>query len=488
MMLAKRGQTAPHETRRVAPFPLESERVVIGKTNAISILLVACVLVAPCAWSDAVAEPDHASEQTVAKPLTLESVEIRGATRTRPAVVRAYLGLTPGAAIDQSDLLAAIERLRESDLFASVEFFTRPGARRGALVLVLDVEERGVAFRLGTGNTDLDGWYLVPAALSLDNLTGRGERAAVQFFVGYRTGGLSAHYRRGTAPGDRTFWGLEARIAGHERVYFRDGVEYGHPLARGSLDLHLGRRLSDSFSLSLGLRTEAVEADSTGYVRMDAPHLDLEHGDEVVFEDLPAGIAAAVGERERAVWRLDLVFDTRSRERRVGTPVSGLWGRLRTRYTRGDEADYPAACWDLRTYRGVGAGVLALRGRAAVVGEDAPFYDRHYLGGLYTLRGVPSQSLSPPRGHAWLWHGALEYRAPLLGSAIRPRVAGVLFVDAGGSGDADASAADPAVSAGWGVRVRLGWLGYLGVDFALPLTDSPVDESFHAHASLGWSF
>lgn len=434
------------------------------------------------------AEPSNTvAPATVVKPLTLENIEIRGTTRTRPRVIHGRLGLEAGDRVSQQDLLDAVERLRKSELFEDVAFFTRPGSRRGALVLVLDLTERGAEFRLGTGNSDLDGWYLIPAALSLDNLTGRGEQAGVQLFVGYRAAGLTSYYRRGVAPGDRMFWGAEAGITTNERVYFRDGVEYSHHISRGGLGVHLGRRLSDAWRLSLGLRTETVEADSTGYVRMDAESHGLSSGDEVAFADLPAGIAAAVGERTHAVWRLDLVLDTRSQRRRVGSPVSGLWGRLRTSYTQGDDT-YGGAGADLRTYRSLGAGVLALRGRAAVVGEDAPFYDRLYLGGLYTLRGVPSQSLSPPRGDTWLWHGSLEYRAPLLGDSARPRLAGVLFLDAGRSGDFGGPASDTAAAVGWGFRLRLGWLGYLGTDFGLPLTDSPVDESFHAHASLGWTF
>jgi outer membrane protein assembly factor BamA len=424
----------------------------------------------------------------VAKPLTLESIETNGNTRTSTAVIQRYLGLTPGDTFNQDDLLAAINRLRRSELFVSVDFFTRPGQQRGALVLILDVVERNIEFRLGTGNTDLNGWYLIPASLSFNNLTGHGENAALRLYFGYRTFGVTAHYRRGTAPGDRTFWGAEAQVLGQNRVYFLDGVEYIHPLATGTFDLHLGRRLSNAWSLELGLSAESVDADSTGSVHMDDEFRGLEVGDEVPFAELPPSIAAAVGERERSIWRLDLVLDTRHAKTRADSPVSGLWGRLRTQYTLGKDADYPAASCDLRAYQSVGEGVLALRTRAAVVGDGAPFYDRQYLGGLYTVRGFPSQSLSAPAGDDWIWHSSLEYRAALLGDPANPRVTGALFVDTGRSRNSAGMTNDVAVGAGWGFRIRLGWLGYFGVDLAFPLTDSPIDESVHGHASLGWSF
>jgi len=409
-------------------------------------------------------------------------------TRTSTTVIQRYLGLSPGDTFNQDDLLAAINRLRRSELFVSVDFFTRPGRQRGALVLILEVVERGVEFRMGTGNTDLNGWYLIPASLSFNNLTGHGENAALRLYLGYRTFGITAHYQRGRAPGDRTFWGVEAQILAKNRVYFLDGVEYTHPLTTGAFNLHLGRRLSNAWSLELGLRAETVEADSTGSVNIDDEFRGLEMGDEVPFSDLPPGIAAAVGQQDRSIWRLDLVLDTRDARIRADSPVSGLWGRLRTQYTLGDDVDYPAASCDLRAYQSLGAGVLALRSRAAVVGDGAPFYDRHYLGGLYTVRGFPSQSLSAPAGNDWIWHSSLEYRAPLLGDPANPRVTGALFLDTGRSGDTEGPTSDVAVGAGWGFRIRLGWLGYLGADLAFPLTDSPIDESAHGHFSLGWSF
>jgi len=403
-------------------------------------------------------------------------------------VIEKHLGLAPGAQIDQESLLGAVNRLRDSGLFDAVDYYTRPGRTRGALILVLEVVERGPDLRLGTGNSDLDGWYLIPAALSLDNLTGHGEQAALQLMFGYRMTGVTAHYRRGTAPGDRTFWGAEIRAVANSRIYFQDGVEYAHPVARGGMNLHLGRRLGRSWSLSASLLMETADADSTGKVWRDDDVSGAAEGDDIPFAELPAGIAAGVGKRERTTWRADLVLDTRSPVYRAGSPAAGLWGRLRLGYTIQAKGDFPAASCDLRAYRSLGAGVLGLHGRAAYVGVDAPFYDRLYLGGLYTVRGFPSQSLTVPAGDEWMCHGSAEYRAPLLGDAARPRLVGLLFVDAGRSGEPGGASSRTAVGAGWGFRLRLGWLGYLGTDFAVPLTTSPVDESFHGHVSLGWSF
>ncbi len=123
------------------------------------------------------------------------------------------------------------------------------------------------------------------------------------------------------------------------------------------------------------------------------------------------------------------------------------------------------------------------------MGDKAPFYDRLYLGGLYTVRGFPSQSLTRPEGDTWLWHANLEFRAPLLGEGPYPRLTGSLFLDTGQSGSfADNSRGTVATGVGWGMRLRIIDRIYLGLDAGRPLSDSPANEAFHGNLSLGWNF
>src|SRR5262249_61353893 len=52
---------------------------------------------------------------------------------------------------------------------------------------------------------------------------------------------------------------------------------------------------------------------------------------------------------------------------------------------------------------------------------DVPFYERYYLGGLYSLRGFKYRSVSPrepgftePIGGDTFWFGSLEYSIPII--------------------------------------------------------------------------
>ncbi len=471
----------------------------MGSANATHLIATYCVLLAlvltgPNGYAGLDSPPSPAAAKSAAKTLTLESIELPSGTKTSPAVIEGYLGLHAGDALDPSQLRDGIEKLRTSGLFESVDFYTRRGSERGALILVLELEERGPGLRFGTGNSDLDGWYLIPAELSLDNLTGQGERAALQWRFGYRLTGVYAHYLRGRNPHEKVLWGVRANVHSLNQVYFDEGLEYAQPTVRGGLDFHIGRKLGNGFQLTAGLEAETVQVDSTGSVWEDDRFAGVRRDDEVPFEDLPTAIAEAVGKYERAAWRVDLTLDRRSSRLRAGTPESGVWGRLRleairqkTIEARAAERDerFGAASLDFRAYQPLSTGVLAWSARGAVIGSEAFFPDRNYLGGLYTVRGFPSASLSGPGGSRGLWFSSLEYRAALSGPSAQPRVAGSLFVDAGGRGEHGETVA---VGAGWGLRARLFDDWYLGTDVAVPISDSPVRESFHSHLSLGWRF
>ncbi len=209
-------------------------------------------------------------------------------------------------------------------------------------------------------------------------------------------------------------------------MYFDDRVEYGHEVGRSGLGLSVGRRLSPAWRIIAALRVENADADSTGKVWQTNTAAGAERGDEVPFADLPSGVAAGVGRRDRAIARADLVVDTR-RGSCAGSAASGIWGRLRLEQTQEqDDGGFAGLSADLRAYRQALGGVLAGRLWAGVVEEAAPFYDRIYLGGLYTVRGVPSQSLSAAEGGTWGWVASCEYRAALAGALEEPAPGGLV--------------------------------------------------------------
>lgn len=434
--------------------------------------------------------PDPAPTETAARTLTLERIEVEGNTRTsRDAVLRRF-PLHEGDAVTPERILDAIDALRATEVFASVDFRTGPGTGRGLVALTLDVREKGVELRFGTGYRDLDGWYLVPAELRFDNRLGNGERLRITSKLGYRLGGVEITFAQPAAGArGRTYWGIEGGGFGQSRVYFVDGVEYAHDLGRGYLGAYVGRRFGASWRVELGARGETIDADSTAEAYEDDDVRGVSRGDELPFAALPAGVGDDVGERRGSVLHAEIARDTRSARLVCATPASGLWGRLRVEGIVREETRATAATAELRAYRAAGDLAFALRLRGGVVGAEAAFYDRFHLGGLYSVRGFPSQSLAPPAGDTRFWTAGVEMRGPLVGRPDRPTLAGLLFLDAGDGGSSGAAEVEGAASSfGFGLRLRVPWIESIGVDFGVPLSESPVGESFHANGALGWNF
>ncbi len=422
--------------------------------------------------------------------LSLAGVELHGATRTSLNTVFRFLPLQPGDPIDQSTLVEAVAELRQGRLFKSVTFYTRPGLAKGQLVLVLEVEEHGLDFRWAAGNTDIDGWYLVPAMLAYDNAFGNGGMLDLQIRLGFRHGGYLLRYGQPRAGDGRVFWGGKLSAISTDWLYVESGTTFVHEVKTAGLTTILGRRSGSNRLFEFGLKLESVDVADHSTVLFDSIDSLLVQGTTVSKKDLPLAIQGAVGKSFRSVFHTDWQYDSRAKELKAGTPITGIWGRLKGQLFLGKDSSYPGFQADLRAYRHIPGGVLAGRVRGSWVGNRAPFYDRLYLGGMYTVRGFPTNSLSAPGGDTWLFSSSLEYRSRILGDQRGTKLAGVLFLDAGVSGASDSE--DPyhgvAAGVGYGLRLRVWWLGWVGLDVGFPLTERPLNYRFNATASIGWSF
>lgn len=435
------------------------------------------------------APTDTLADVSTSRVLVLEDIELTGTGRTSLNTVYKYLSLRPGQPIDQTTLTDGVDELRASGLFKEVSFFTKPGSVRGQLVLVLEVRDHSLDFRWAAGNTNLDGWYLVPAMLAYDNPTGRGGLFDLQWRIGFRTDALLLKYLQPRAGSGRDYWGARLGLISSQRPWFSDGVEYRHEVNTSGLATVYGRRFGTRWLGELGLNLEKIRTADYSTVHHGSADGSIADGDEISGDDLPPGIQEGLGDDRRAIVHLDIQHDTRSADLRAGTPVSGIWGRLKGRGTLQGPRSHLGLQADFRGYQNSPGGVLALRVRGAVVGNNAAFYDRLYLGGMYSVRGFPTNSLSAPDGDTWLWSSSLEYRSRILGDSKGTKLAGLFFLDAGASGTFDGDTyGGVAAGAGYGLRLRVWWLDWIGLDVGFPLTDRPVDQRFQVTASIGWSF
>jgi outer membrane protein insertion porin family len=131
-----------------------------------------------------------------------------------------------------------------------------------------------------------------------------------------------------------------------------------------------------------------------------------------------------------------------------------------------------------------------------ISGGDVPFYDRFYLGGLYSLRGFKYRDISPreagssePIGGDTYWFGSVEYSIPIFEQENGVGLRFALFYDIGA---VDASSYSLATSYddnfGFGIRLNIPKLGPLRLDYGIPITTDKYNSSNgQFQFGVGWS-
>jgi outer membrane protein assembly factor BamA len=375
--------------------------------------------------------------------------------------------------------------------------------------VILDIaitEKRPVILETGFGYHDIYGWFLTLLGVRIEpgfaGGTGLGLGVRLGFHISGIDGGIE---RRGNSSG--LGFGSSFHIYSQKQVFFAgapgaspaggDGGE-GDAASGGGQDLHnmqqkIDRAGAELYLLycarehtrfSFGLRAESVKPESS-FVDSDD---DVEHS----LADFPAALRPEIENTVITGLFFRVVRDTRDR---LDYPRSGSFSILQMQtnntYLGGDEI-FAKAELDFRKHVSFGGWrVLSARFAAGIASQGAPYYERFYLGGIYSIRGFRELSLSPPWGNDGFVIASEELRVPLVTSAGNaPRLTGLVFVDTGLGWERGVAldSSDIQAAAGYGVRLRLPWFGTLGVDAGVPLTDGRTGDRFYVHGSLGFSF
>jgi outer membrane protein insertion porin family len=434
------------------------------------------------------------------RQLRLEAIEVLGNVRVETGTILKYLQLSPGDGINVDILELSRTRLIATDYFTRVEFSTRPGSSRGTVVMVVEVEERKYPlFETGFGYHDLHGWFLTLVGLRYDHLFGIESTFRMGLRVGFNISGVDLAWVKPAAPGGFGV-GTSLYIYNQQQLFFGSGPDTssgGGPgwtgpdhrkflqdIAHAGGEITLRYRAGRSTHFSFGLKAETVKPDSTFEDRDN----EITHR----FEELPSELQPAADRTLITGFIFRLIRDSRDLPLQ---PTSGSYARLtldvNSSLLGGDEI-FTRTTLDLRNYVGVGNGLI-LSGRAAggMVSSGTPYYERFYLGGIYSIRGFRELSLAPTSGYDGYWLANIEARWPLISSGRKPpRLTGLVFVDVGQGWNRGQTMSTDTIesAAGYGIRLRLPWLGLLGFDVGVPFTNGTTDENFRVHGSIGFSF
>jgi len=416
----------------------------------------------------------------------IEKIEIRGNYKTRDKVIRRELAVSPGEVFDSVGTKISRARLEGLQFFSKVDLRPEPTTIPNRKNLIVGVDEKN------TGNMSMGAGFS-----SVDALVGFVEFTQSNFDIvrppSFQGAGQKFRLRLqlGTSRQDYTMqfiepWFLGRKLEFSLDLYYRElgfqSLEGLYDESRAGARVGFRRPLwNDFFIGGIGYTLENV-----GIINVD--------------QNAPDSILAEEGYSLLSEVAGTISYDTR---RGMGLPDKGqkteLIGSVTGGPLGGAQNFYKLEVRTAWYFRGFAKGhVLEIVGRTGVAEEfsgtdDVPFYERYYLGGLYTLRGYEYRGVGPreptqdgnnyePVGGKTYWFGSAEYSIPII---ERLRLA--VFYDIGMVyPDAFSFSPDPSRGAGfntglyndnWGIGVRINLpIGPLRLDYAIPITDNEFNE------------
>lgn len=429
----------------------------------------------------------------------VEKIEIKGNTKTKDRVIRRELAIAPGELFDMVRVKVSKRRLEGLQYFEKVDAKPEDTTVPNRKNLVVGVEEKN------TGNMTMGAGFS-----SVDSIVGFVEVSQGNFDLFHPptfTGGgqkLRLRVAIGTQRQDYvlTFiepWFLGRKLALGMDFYYRD-LNFQSPD-----NLYTETRAGARISLRRALWLDYLEGTVSYTIENVGIHIDSGlHDTEVIRTDLPgrgqivqvipANCPTAIldesGYSLLSKLGFSLAYDTRNSPllpdagQRTELTVELVGGPL-----GGDKEYYKAELKSGWYFRGLGKGhVLEVSGRTGIAdsfnSSDVPFYDRYYLGGLYSLRGFGYRSVSPrdptyginpympdePVGGDTYWFTSAEYSIPIIQKEKAGGVRFALFYDMGYV-YSDAYKYDFAnYCSDWGLGLRLNLpIGPLRLDYAIPI-------------------
>ena len=423
----------------------------------------------------------------------VQKIEIRGNLKTKDKVIRRELAISPGDTLDMVRVKISKQRLEGLQYFSKVDL--RPEATEppiaGRKNLVVNVEEQNTGnFTIGAGFS------------SVDSLVGYAEVSQGNFDLfhpPYFTGGgqkIRLRVQLGTLRQDYELsftepWFLNRKLSLGVDLY-RHQLNFESPNniydeTRTGAKISLTRALGSDFLIgSVSYTAEDIGVSLNNAANGFTPLPN--------YANVPQDILKETGDHLYQRLGGSLAYDTRNSTQ---LPNHGQRSELSSEFSTGDKTFYKVELHTAWYFPGFFKGhVLEVIGRAGVAdsleGGDVPFYDRYYLGGLYSLRGFKFRNIAPrdpnyvpggsmpnePIGGDSYWFGSLEYSVPIFEKDGGVSLRFALFYDIGAVGAAPYSFSS-SYNDNWGLGMRLNipHLGPLRLDYGIPITHDNFNGS-----------
>jgi outer membrane protein insertion porin family len=375
-------------------------------------------------------------------------IEISGNTKTRDKVIRREVRLDEGDVFNSSLLKRSYERINNLNFFETVELVPKPRPEEKLVDVDIKVKERPTGFfSIGGGYSSVEK-FIAMIELTQGNLFGRGQFIKLRAELGGRT----TYY-------DLTFrdpWFLDKPLSFSTNVYkiSKEYIDYDKEAT--GFGISLGKRFREYWWGELSYNFENAKISN---VDEDDPDVS-----DIIKDQVGTSTTSSITPSITRDSRDNYLDPSKGSRNSLYTTFAGLGGS--NKFFKG-EVD---SAW----YFPLGSTTALLRGRfgyaAGFAGEELPLYERFYVGGIYSVRGLGFGEAGPrdedsgdPIGGTEELIFNVEYIFPLI---TEIRLKGVVFFDAGNAYVDFENFGDLRYTTGLGVRwispvgpVRIEW-GY----------------------------
>ncbi|HOO91221.1 MAG TPA: outer membrane protein assembly factor BamA, partial [Syntrophales bacterium] len=376
----------------------------------------------------------------------ISRIDITGNITTRDKVIRRELATVEGDLYDSSKVKTSYMKLNRLRYFEEVNFQTEKGADEGFMDINVHVKERTTGlFSVGAGYSAVDNLILT-AQVSEQNLFGRGQILGLSAYFGSSKTTYKLSF---TDPwlfdmplwGKFDIWDMEKEYDSYDLDTQGCGATLGYPLFE-YVKGYLGYQLKTDDITN-------IDDDASKYIKSQEGRTTS------------SGMTLSLSRDTTD----DIMFPSRGSKNNVSVEHTGTIFQGDTSFTKYSATSNWFFPLPLDT-------VLGARGRAGYIqaneGKEIPVFERFYLGGISSLRGLreigPVDSEGDCIGGATMLNFNVELVFPFIKEA---GMKGVIFYDTGNAWNSGYHLDDMRQTAGAGVRwyspigpLRLEW-GYV---------------------------
>ena len=376
----------------------------------------------------------------------INRISITGNTKTRDKVIRRELEAVEGDLYDSSKFKASYMELNRLRYFEEINFQTEKGPDEGLMDIDVHVREKPTGmFSIGAGYSAVENVVLM-AQVSQQNLFGRGQTLSLSAYMG----STSTNYQISFVEpwlfdmplwSKFDIWDMQRDYDSYDVDTQGFGMMLGYPLFE-YVKGYVGYRLTTNNVRNVEVTASKYIRDQEGQSTSSGVTLTLERDttNDTIFPSGGSKNSVSV-EHTGTIFQGDVSF---------------------TKYRANSSWFFPLPM----------DNVFGVRGKAGYMqpneGKEIPVYERFYLGGINSLRGLrdvgPVDSAGDAIGGETMLNFTAEVVFPLLKDA---GMKGVVFFDTGNAWNEGYHLGDMRKTAGTGVRwyspigpLRLEW-GYV---------------------------